>query len=42
MRGDAVKGFPADTMPTDFKTKLKPEEIDALVKYLLSGGKEGG
>jgi cytochrome c oxidase subunit 2 len=37
-----VKGFPADTMPTDYKTKLKPEEIDALVKYLLSGGKEGG
>jgi len=30
-----VKGFPANTMPKNFGDQLTPEEIDALVKYLL-------
>ena len=37
-----VEGFPAGTMPADYKDKLSPEEIDALVDYLLTGGKGGG
>jgi cytochrome c oxidase subunit 2 len=37
-----VKGFPGGTMPADYKDKLSPEEIDALVDYLLTGGKGGG
>ena len=36
-----VKGFPKDVMPKTFKQDLSPEQIDALVRYLLSvtGGK---
>jgi cytochrome c oxidase subunit II len=30
-----VKNFPDGVMPTDFGDKLSPEELDALVKYLL-------
>ena len=32
-------GFPKGVMPQDFKTKLGPRKIDALVKYLLQAGK---
>src|SRR5436190_1361677 len=32
-------GFPKGVMPQDFKTKLGPQKIDALVKYLLQAGK---
>jgi cytochrome c oxidase subunit II len=34
-----VPGFPNGVMPSDFGQKLSPAQIDALVKYLLSGGK---
>jgi cytochrome c oxidase subunit 2 len=36
-----TKGFPDNVMPKNFGDQLSPEEIDALVKYLLdvSGGK---
>jgi cytochrome c oxidase subunit 2 len=37
-----VKGFPRDTMPKDFKDQFSPEEIDALVSYLLEVGKKKG
>ena len=30
-----VKDFPDGVMPTDFGDKLSPQELDALVKYLL-------
>jgi cytochrome c oxidase subunit 2 len=33
------KGFPKDVMPQDFKTRLGPAKVDALVKYLLQAGK---
>ena len=33
-----VPGFPASTMPQDFKTRLGPAKIAALVKYLLQAG----
>ena len=32
-----VKGFPDGVMPADYADQLSPEEIDALVKYLLGG-----
>jgi cytochrome c oxidase subunit II len=32
-------GFPKGVMPQDFKTRLGPAKIDALVKYLLQAGK---
>jgi cytochrome c oxidase subunit 2 len=32
-------GFPKGVMPQDFKTRLGPEKVDALVKYLLQAGK---
>ena len=32
-------GFPKDVMPQDFKSRLGPEKVDALVKYLLEAGK---
>ena len=34
----AVKGYSGDTMPGDYGDKLKPEEIDTLVEYLLGLG----
>jgi cytochrome c oxidase subunit 2 len=34
-----VPGFPNNVMPSDFGQKLSSAQIDALVKYLLSGGK---
>ena len=30
-----AQGFPADIMPADFGDKLSPDELDALVEYLL-------
>ena len=40
-RAFTVRGFPPRTMPTDYEEQLQPQEIDALVEYLLdvSGGK---
>jgi cytochrome c oxidase subunit 2 len=32
-------GFPKGVMPQDFKTRLGPAKVDALVKYLLQAGK---
>jgi cytochrome c oxidase subunit 2 len=32
---EVEKGFPDGVMPSDFGDKLSPEELDALVKYLL-------
>jgi cytochrome c oxidase subunit II len=32
-------GFPKGVMPQDFKTRLGPQKVDALVKYLLQAGK---
>ena len=34
-----TKGFPKDVMPQDFKTRLGPAKVDALVQYLLQAGK---
>jgi cytochrome c oxidase subunit II len=34
-----ASGFPKGVMPEDFKTRLGPEKVDALVKYLLEAGK---
>jgi cytochrome c oxidase subunit 2 len=36
---EITPGFPKSVMPQDFKTRLGPEKIDALVKYLLQAGK---
>jgi cytochrome c oxidase subunit II len=33
-----VSGFPAGVMPSNFGSSLTPDQIDALVKYLLKGG----
>ena len=32
---EVEQGFPDGVMPADFGDKLSPEELDALVKYLL-------
>jgi cytochrome c oxidase subunit II len=37
-----VEGFPDGTMPQNFGEDLTPEQIDALVKYLLEQGGGGG
>jgi mono/diheme cytochrome c family protein len=34
-----VPGFPKGVMPSTFGQQLSPQQIDALVKYLLSVGK---
>lgn len=31
-------GFPADLMPTNYGERLKPEQLDALVRFLLGRG----
>ena len=36
---DVTAGFPKGVMPQDFKTRLGPAKVDALVKYLLQAGK---
>src|SRR5215218_3648269 len=33
------EGFPKGVMPQDFKSRLGPAKVDALVKYLLQAGK---
>jgi len=38
-RAFTVKGFPKNVMPTTFKKDIAPEQLDALVQYLLAGGK---
>jgi len=38
-RAFTVKGFPRTAMPTTFKEDIPPEQLDALVQYLLAGGK---
>jgi cytochrome c oxidase subunit 2 len=38
-RAFTVKGFPKNVMPTTFKKDIPPDQLDALVQYLLSGGK---
>jgi cytochrome c oxidase subunit II len=37
-RAFTVKGFP-NVMPTTFKKDIPPDQLDALVQYLLGGGK---
>lgn len=37
-RAFTVKGFPNNAMPTTFKKDIPPDQLDALVQYLLSGG----
>ena len=40
---EVVKGFPPNVMPSDYGTKLKPEELEDLVQYLItSTSKKGG
>ena len=40
---DIVKGFPANVMPAEFGTTIKPEEMKNLVEYLItSTSKKGG
>jgi cytochrome c oxidase subunit II len=36
---EITPGFPKGVMPQDFKTRLGPQKVDALVKYLLQAGK---
>jgi cytochrome c oxidase subunit II len=38
-RAFTVKGFPKNVMPTTSKKDIPPEQLDALVQYLLGGGK---
>jgi cytochrome c oxidase subunit 2 len=38
-RAFTVKGFPKNVMPTTFKKDIPPDQLDALVQYLLGGGK---
>ena len=38
-RAYTVKGFPKNVMPTTFKKDIPPDQLDALVQYLLGGGK---
>ncbi len=38
-RAFTVKGFPKNVMPTTFKKDIPPQQLDALVQYLLGGGK---
>lgn len=37
-----AKGYPANVMPQNFKTIIKPSEIEQLVEYLLESAKGGG
>jgi cytochrome c oxidase subunit 2 len=38
-RAFTVKGFQKNLMPTTFKKDIPPKQLDALVRYLLGGGK---
>jgi mono/diheme cytochrome c family protein len=37
-----AKGYPANVMPSNFKTIIKPSEIEQLVQYLISSTAKGG
>jgi mono/diheme cytochrome c family protein len=37
-----AKGYPANVMPANFKTIIKPNEIEQLVQYLISSTAKGG
>lgn len=37
-----AKGYPANVMPANFKTIIKPSEIEQLVRYLISSTAKGG
>ena len=37
-----VPGFPRGTMPQTFGQQLSPQQIDALVKFLIASGGGGG
>jgi cytochrome c oxidase subunit 2 len=41
-RAFAVRGFPGNVMPTDYRDQLSDEELDALVEYLLNVGGGNG
>jgi mono/diheme cytochrome c family protein len=38
-----VEGFPSNVMPSDYRTKIKPDELKELVEFLVkSTSKQGG
>jgi mono/diheme cytochrome c family protein len=37
-----AKGYPANVMPANFSTLIKPDEIEQLVEYLISSTAKGG
>lgn len=37
-----AKGYPANVMPANFETLIKPQEIEQLVEYLISSTAKGG
>src|SRR4051794_25782038 len=37
-----AKGYPANVMPSNFETLIKPQEIEQLVEYLISSTAKGG
>jgi mono/diheme cytochrome c family protein len=37
-----AKGYPANVMPANFSTLIKPQEIEQLVEYLISSTAKGG
>jgi mono/diheme cytochrome c family protein len=37
-----AKGYPANVMPANFSTIIKPDEIEQLVEYLISSTAKGG
>ena len=37
-----AKGYPANVMPANFGTIIKPDEIDELVQYLIESTAKGG
>jgi mono/diheme cytochrome c family protein len=37
-----AKGYPANVMPANFGTTIKPNEIDELVEYLIESTAKGG
>jgi len=37
-----AKGYPANVMPANFSTIIKPDEIEQLVDYLISSTAKGG
>jgi mono/diheme cytochrome c family protein len=39
---ELVKGYPANVMPANFGTIIKPKEIEQLVEYLISSTAKGG